>query len=290
MAIELNYMVSTTLIKISILCFYRRITGSLTNAFVYWVWGSIIFCVGYGLLFFFLILFTCSPVVGYFHLFDLMWRMQNEVHCNNEGAIIVACAAISSVQDLVICMLPIFLIWNLQIPRRQKAALCAIFGMGLVTCVCGILRTYYATYVYYYTYDITWYAYYGWVYTVLEAQLGLISASAPAIKVFFRRYFAIASSRAGYSRSGSGKTSSGPSSRSHAYAMATQPLSGATAGRPQIIGGGPHDSAVPLEGIQISRGLDISVEDRDDISQRSYASTRNLTALPNRPGWKGRNN
>jgi hypothetical protein len=45
-------------------------------------------------------------------------------------------------------MLPIFLIWNVRISRRQKVGLCCIFGIGLITCVCGILRTYYATYVY----------------------------------------------------------------------------------------------------------------------------------------------
>jgi hypothetical protein len=71
------------------------------------------------------------------------------VTCRNEGALIVACAAISLVQDLIICMLPVLLIWNLQISKRQKIGLFAIFGVGLITCICGILRTYYATKLYY---------------------------------------------------------------------------------------------------------------------------------------------
>jgi len=149
MSIELNYLVSTSLIKISILCFYRRITGSLKNAFVYWVWGAIVSCVIEGLSFTLLVLFTCTSVVGYFHLYDTAWRSQNELQCRNEGAIVVACAVISTLQDLIICLLPVFLLWNLRMPKRQKAALCGNFGLGLVTCVCGILRTYYATYVYF---------------------------------------------------------------------------------------------------------------------------------------------
>jgi hypothetical protein len=80
----------------------------------------------------FLIVFTCSPAIGFYHIFDIAWRFQNELQCRDEGAIIVAVAATSTVQDLVICLLPVFLIWNLQIPRRQKLALCGIFGMGLV--------------------------------------------------------------------------------------------------------------------------------------------------------------
>jgi hypothetical protein len=149
MSIELNYLASTTFIKVSILCFYRRMSGSLKNIFVYAVWAMIVFCVLYGILFSFLIIFTCTPVIGYFRMYDLLWRVRNELSCNDEGAIVVACAIIGTVQDLFICLLPILLIWNLKMAKRQKAALCGIFGMGLITCVCGILRTYYATYVYY---------------------------------------------------------------------------------------------------------------------------------------------
>lgn len=149
MAIELNYIASTTLIKVAILVFYRRITGTLKNAFVYSVWAMIAFCVIPSIIFAFLIIFTCSPVIGFFRLFDLKWRLQNELKCQNEGAIIVACAIVGTIQDFIVCLLPIVLVWNLKMSRRQKAALCGIFGVGMITCVCGILRTYYATYVYY---------------------------------------------------------------------------------------------------------------------------------------------
>ena len=132
MAIEINYMTCTTLVKVSILCFYRRLTGSLTNTFVYWVWGSIIFCILYCIVFTLLIAFTCTPVVGFFRLFDVAWRLQNELRCQDEGAIIVAVACVSTVQDFIICLLPIFLIWNIQISKRQKLALCGIFGVGLM--------------------------------------------------------------------------------------------------------------------------------------------------------------
>jgi hypothetical protein len=149
MAIELNYLLSTTLIKISILCFYRRITGTLKDAFVFSTWGMMAFCIIASTIFVFLIIFACSPVVGFFHLFDLSWRIKNEVTCLDEGAIIVACAIVGTIQDLFVCLLPILLVWNLKMSKRQKVALCGIFAVGLLTCVCGILRTYYATYTYY---------------------------------------------------------------------------------------------------------------------------------------------
>jgi hypothetical protein len=149
MAIELNYVLSTTIIKVSILFFYRRITGSLKSAFVYSVWAMVGFCVVPSTIFVFLIIFTCSPVVGFFHLFDISWRLRNEVTCLDEGAIIVACAIVGTVQDCLVCLLPVLLVWNLKMSKRQKVALCGIFSVGMLTCICGILRTYYATYVYY---------------------------------------------------------------------------------------------------------------------------------------------
>lgn len=90
------------------------------------------FVICYGITFTFVIIFSCTPVEGYWHLFDITWRLQNELKCHNEGAEIVAVVIISTLQDLVICALPIFLVWNLQIPRRQKAALIGLFGVGLV--------------------------------------------------------------------------------------------------------------------------------------------------------------
>lgn len=263
LAIELTYLASTTLVKVSILCFYRRITGSLTNTFVYTTWGSIVFCSVYGILFSLLIVFTCTPVVGFFHIYDPIWRARNTVDCHNEGAIIVACAAISTVQDLVICMLPIFLIWNLKITKRQRLALCGIFGIGVVTSICGIMRTYYATYVYYYTYDITWSAYYGWIWTVLEAQLGVIAASAPALKVFFQAYFRMPSSRSGYAATtGSRQTAAHdlPSSRSRSYPRSHMLASQHSTTRSKIEAGGAYDTEVPLSGIKVSQGLHVQVD------------------------------
>ncbi|KAF1364417.1 hypothetical protein EJ07DRAFT_100167 [Lizonia empirigonia] len=275
MSIEINYVVCTTLIKISILVFYRRMTASLTINFVYWVWGSIIFCAIYGIVFVLLVAFTCTPANGFFYIFDTAWRSQNELTCRNEGVIIVSVAAISTVQDFIICLLPVFLIWSLQIPKTQKFALCGIFGLGLVTCVCGILRTYYATYLYYYTYDITWYAYYGWIWTALEADLAVICASAPALKVFFRRYFNMTTSRSDYakSRGGSRRTPI-------PFPLAAKSHSkGSTLSSSQIEAGGTYDNEVPLNRIKVSQGLNIQVDERDDISHKSFASTRNLTAF-----------
>ncbi|ORY16421.1 hypothetical protein BCR34DRAFT_106096 [Clohesyomyces aquaticus] len=275
LAIEILYIVSTSFIKISILCFYRRITnGSISKTFVYWVWGLIVFVILYCIIFVLIIVFSCKPIEGFWHLFDIPWRLTNEVKCNDEAAGIVSVVIISTVQDFICAILPVFLVWNLQISKRQKAALIGIFALGLLTCVCGILRTYYAIYVYYRTYDITWYANVGWVWTAVEADLGVICASAPALKVFFRRYFNLSANRSAAYGTGRKTPTWSKQKDSHASPWSTS-HSITTSTR------GDNITAVPLDRIHVSTGMGVTVEDRDDaLSQRSFASTRELTALP----------
>jgi hypothetical protein len=133
MAIEILYLASTSLIKISILCFYRRMTnGSMSRIFVYCVRWGIISVICYAIALSIAVTFTCTPVEGYWMLFDFQWRLKNEVTCRNEGALVVSVVVISTLQDLVICALPILLVWNLQISKRQRAGLMGIFGLGLL--------------------------------------------------------------------------------------------------------------------------------------------------------------
>lgn len=136
MAIELSYMVGSTLVKISILFLYRRLAGSITTKFVYGVWACMAFCIASFVAFLLAVFFTCSPT-------------DRDNNCNDEGAILVSATAVSTIQDIIICFLPIFLIQNLHMPRRQKLALAGIFGLGLITSVCGVMRLYYLVMVYY---------------------------------------------------------------------------------------------------------------------------------------------
>lgn len=133
------------------------------------------------------------------------------------------------------------------------------------------MRSYYAIYVYYYTYDITWFAYYGWIWTALEADLAVICASAPALKIFFNRYFNSSTDNRGKSSYQRGSTPQ--------YRIAT---SSGNPGEISNIESRRWDSApVPLFSIKVSTGMDITIEDRDETrSQKSDSSTRCLTALP----------
>ncbi|PVH95561.1 hypothetical protein DM02DRAFT_617820 [Periconia macrospinosa] len=294
LSIELLYMAATSLTKISILCFYRRMSsGAISRVFIYGVWGVMITVVAYFITFTFVITFTCTPVEGFWHLYDLVWRTQHELHCHDEGVIIVVIVVISTLQDFVICALPIFLVWNLQIPKRQKTALIALFGMGVITCICGVMRTYYAIYVYYFTYDITWYAYYGWIWTAVEADLGVVCACAPAMKVFFLRYFTYSSqNRSGYGYMG-GKKSMGSGMR---YLKKPAYGKNSSVGTTTIGSASQKDKkmeswqnqGIPLDRIQVRSDTNVVVEDLVETSSvESHSSTRILRIPPTIPQSPG---
>ncbi|USP74152.1 hypothetical protein yc1106_01426 [Curvularia clavata] len=229
MAIELSYMVGSTLVKVSILFLYRRLTGSLTN---------------------------------------------KENNCQDEGIVLISATAVSTVQDLIISFLPLFLIRNLQMPKRQKLAMGGIFGLGLITTVCGIMRTYYLVFVYHYTYDVTWYGYYGWTWTAIEADLGVICASVPALRVYFRHRLGSTAAHTSNSRS---NNQNGPKTLSNQGYGSRSAKSNKNA---DVEANGDHMS---LQSIVIKRDLSSSIRERDDASQKSDSSTRNLTTIIHGP-------
>lgn len=167
--------------------------GAITTFFRTVVWASIAFVAAYAVVFLCTLFFGCSPINAFWQQVDLTWEathIQNvDYHCLNEPANLLAASSVSIFQDFLACGLPTMLFWKLQLPRRQKIALGAIFGVGFFLCITGVLRIYYIHKIFYETYDTTWAAEDVWIWTMVEAHLAIICASAPAIKVFFKAYF-----------------------------------------------------------------------------------------------------
>lgn len=98
------------------------------------------------------------------------------------------------------------MLWKLEATQRQKWALNGVFSMGLLVVAAGIVRTYYLDRLGTH-WDITWLGFDVFVWSQLEIQLAIICASAPALRVFFRRYLSDPISRA----INSGRSTSGRS-------------------------------------------------------------------------------
>ncbi|KIW05544.1 hypothetical protein, variant [Verruconis gallopava] len=186
-AMEIIYLWSSSTTRISILLFYRRLGGSVSQVFRYTVYAAIasvmIYNIGYNIFAF----TQCTPLNAYWNMGNAFWLLahQGDWKCADEAAAVVTAAAISMVQDFLVCILPMALFWHLKISFKQKLALTGIFGVGFFLCICGILRMIYIIKIYFYTYDMTWVSLQIWIWSGIESHVAIIVASLPALNHFF---------------------------------------------------------------------------------------------------------
>lgn len=75
---------------------------------------------------------------------------------------------------------------TLRLPLSQRIGLVAIFSLGFIVVVAGCLRTYYTWYVVEHTWDVSWYGFDLWIWTAVEANLGIICGSIPTMRPLYR--------------------------------------------------------------------------------------------------------
>ncbi|KAF2404042.1 hypothetical protein EJ06DRAFT_505542 [Trichodelitschia bisporula] len=284
MVIEFLYMLSTSTTKISILLFYHRLAaGTVTKTFRRVVHGAIIFVVLYFVVFSTVLFLTCRPFKAYWMLADLVWRSTNEYHCIDEPADLIAAAVASAIQDFLACGIPMVLFWNVRIPRRQKLALVLIFGVGFFLCICAIIRITVTMPIYFTTYDMTWESWNGWTWLTIESHVALICASAPALKIFFKKLLEVTRSKSNASLPSSWRNkfgSKGTYSRSLNKTTEKMELPWRGPEEPKsmvIVTGGMEETAAAEEGSSFHFG-DISGDAASRIadveSQRSEIPSR----------------
>ncbi|KAB5570724.1 integral membrane protein [Coniochaeta sp. 2T2.1] len=183
LATQILFDIATTLTKLSMLALIQRIAaaGASRMRFVVSITG---FLIGLnGLLFVFITMLQCSPVSAY-------WTISfTPQKCINEKAHVVAAGTINTVTDFFIVLLPIKLVMELNLPKKQRVAVYVLFTGGILVGIAGAVRTYFTWLL---TsspnHDITWNSYYVMLVSSVELFLGIICASIPATKPFFGRY------------------------------------------------------------------------------------------------------
>lgn len=112
-----------------------RLTVSRVHTLILWAVIGVTSTIG--LVFWFMLTLQCQPVSFFWQQVRPLMDPTAIVHgsCMDLDSII-AIAYVYSVTatccDLTLGLLPIFLVWNLQMNLRTKAALAAILGMGCV--------------------------------------------------------------------------------------------------------------------------------------------------------------
>ncbi|KAH7350484.1 hypothetical protein BKA66DRAFT_516356 [Pyrenochaeta sp. MPI-SDFR-AT-0127] len=124
------YYLSLGFTKGSILLQYRRVFTTKKFQIACWTVMAVVIC--YTIWTVFSSIFACVPI----HAF---WTRE-AARCINQFAMWFTNAAINILTDFAIIILPIPVIRSLNLGRRQKTALIAIFAVGGFVCIVSILR------------------------------------------------------------------------------------------------------------------------------------------------------
>ncbi|CCD48297.1 hypothetical protein BofuT4_P106810.1 [Botrytis cinerea T4] len=163
------WIISTSLVKISILSFYTTIFPSRTfHIIVYSIIAvNAVYCVGY----IFASLFICTP-------FAFNWdKTLTNGKCGNTLQLEISSASINMIFDLIVVFLPMPTLWRLKMAVRKKLFVSFILGLGLCICVMNITRVVLETRQD--NVDFTYGLVYAGLFAGLENGIGIIVACLP---------------------------------------------------------------------------------------------------------------
>ncbi|KAE8146053.1 hypothetical protein BDV25DRAFT_133255 [Aspergillus avenaceus] len=125
---------SMAFVKISIIVFLRRILGTVSafrigaNCLIAFIsmWAVVALLVN---------IFQCNPPKFYYD------KEIEGGHCmTGQRKFFQAMGSIALVEDVIILLMPVPIVWNLQITFRQKIAVTIVFSLGGLVCIFSLMR------------------------------------------------------------------------------------------------------------------------------------------------------
>ncbi|QMW40896.1 P-type ATPase [Aspergillus flavus] len=178
---QMLYIWSSAVAKVSIALALIRLTVRRMHLVILWTVIAVVIAIG--LMFWLVLLFDCNPV----SYFWLRINPMNTGTCLSTDillAIAYLYSALTIFCDFTLGIFPVFLIWNLQMNGRTKAALGGILSMGAIASVAVVIRlpflqNYKDTDFLYSTYQIA-------IWSVMETGLAIVAGSLITLRPLFR--------------------------------------------------------------------------------------------------------
>ncbi|MCJ1226705.1 hypothetical protein MMC12_003358 [Toensbergia leucococca] len=172
-AIIVLFWTSLWAVKFSFLMFYRRLFVGLPVLMRCWYAVGAFSLVAY-LGCWATQLDSCIPISSYFVIGACETR--RDVYVSNLS--LYYSTAVDILCDLFVMALPLRLLWGLQISRRQKIALAAIFSLGFIIIIFAIVRVTQTSASSHHV-DPVWLA----LWSVIEASVAVIVSCLPSFRV-----------------------------------------------------------------------------------------------------------
>ncbi|KAL8634829.1 MAG: hypothetical protein Q9228_007614, partial [Teloschistes exilis] len=220
------YTVAIAAAKLSLLLFlYRIFHVDRKFRIAAWITGAVL--VSWSLITILLAIFSCRPVRA---SWDLKVRMDPKTVCYPKAYDVENIYGFCNViTDVVLIIMPIPLVWKMQVNLKKKLGVAMVFATGAFVCAVAIVRQYIA-YNSGQAADPCWGIIPIKIWMALEVNIAIIVACLPALSPLFKRIPLLASLI----------PSSIRSKFSHASAMERAPW-------PQKLSGPNHMGAIDLE-------------------------------------------
>ncbi|KAK3302994.1 uncharacterized protein B0T15DRAFT_374238, partial [Chaetomium strumarium] len=134
-----------------------------------------------------LVLFRCGAPA---HLWDLVGQATGAFACLDAGAVYdfnTFAAAFQAFADFFLALLPVHIIWGLQMPKARKLALSALLGLSTFTGIAASVKTSIAADLLGTSTDPTWGLYGLAIWAAVEITLIVICGSVPALVPLWER-------------------------------------------------------------------------------------------------------
>lgn len=179
-------MIVTTVVlgtlKLSILSLYARMTPVASHRLTLYILMG--FVVAHDVAALFPAIFACSPISEYWDL-DSYTIFENPA-CIKVLPFDIFNSAWSAMEDVVLWILPIPILWGLNVSLRRKMGLYLLIAVSAVSVVCAIVRVA-VTIVWIRSVDISWNYPLIPLLTNVEACVAIVTSSMPAIQLLFKR-------------------------------------------------------------------------------------------------------
>ena len=146
------YQIGVLGFKVALCVAYLRILSHGQRSYRIIVWVAMITCIAGHVACTLVLIFQCRPVSSsprwseYASYSNLYLRSRNHGSQSTVGSCLAnvptftGLAIVTIVYNIIIFVLPIPLLWTLQIRKRRKIALMGVFLLGLFTTLCSFLR------------------------------------------------------------------------------------------------------------------------------------------------------
>ncbi|KAL4809832.1 hypothetical protein BDV18DRAFT_150340 [Aspergillus unguis] len=163
-----------------IILYYRIVSASSRRVYRYILYVIAAIVVGYSVAITFALIFACRPIAK-------AWNAALPGSCVDQNGLYAATAVTNTVTDVALIVVPVPVVFSLNMPTLQKVGLFMVFVVGCATVVTSIIRLV-TLFPFLQTDDKTYRIAWTDLWINVEANFIIICACLPFLRHFLRRY------------------------------------------------------------------------------------------------------